>query len=936
MAVFSLQNYGGGFTVHCNQLLLYFYEDTSVNSAVFLNRLLKMQIPQPSYESQKSFENRSAGSIPIAAMDLDKQSVWESLKQKTKPLLQNFSGKKSKRSSPKMVERRKRPLLNRHISISVPDMLDIEAFTEEPVCSDSQGSSPYIPGQLSTRVTSLTSRSTCLKQTGEDCQWKQQEAIHTEVSITETESQVIYGSGSEAKRTSNDDLFEMLQTAQLSDDLTEEVTEDTCEFTDLESSTASQLFDEQTSLEEGSDYLSNLPNPFAYLLTIHLKEGRNLVVRDRCGTSDPYVKFKLNGKTLYKSKVMYKNLNPVWDETVVLPIQKLGQKLCVKVYDRDLTSSDFMGSAYVILSDLELNRSTEHVLKLEDPNSLEDDMGVIVLNLSLAVKAGDFKRNPSFMRNVRLSDSLRKNQLWNGLVTITLLEGKHIPGGSMTQIFVVLRLGDQKYKSKTLCKSANPQWREQFDFHYFSDRKDVLDIAIWGEDNRKHEELLGTCKVDITALPKKQTSPLELPLEKQPGSLLMLIAVTPCSGVSISDLCVCPLEDPNEKKQISQRYSLKNSFKDMKDIGFLQVKVLKAVDLLAADFSGKSDPFCVLEVGNDKLQTHTVYKNLNPEWNKVFTFPIKDIHDVLEVTVFDEDGDKPPDFLGKVAIPLLSIRNGQQSCYTLKNKDLVQSSKGLIYLELDVLFNPIKACKRTFTPREKRFIEDRGRFSKKILSRNVNRVKKITMAIWKTIQFLKSCFLWESTVRSMIAFVIFVVTVWHMELYMVPLALLLLFVYNFSLLTTGKVNNTQDAQEIMGLDEDEDEDDKESEKKGLIERIYRVQDIIIAVQNVLEEIASFGERIKNTFNWSVPFLSVLACLVLAAATIILYFIPLRYIVLIWGINKFTKKLRNPYAIDNNELLDFLSRVPSDVQKVQYVELKPYSNASLFRKKRSTP
>jgi len=35
-----------------------------------------------------------------------------------------------------------------------------------------------------------------------------------------------------------------------------------------------------------------------------------------------------------------------------------------------------------------------------------------------------------------------------------------------------------------------------------------------------------------------------------------------------------------------------------------------------------------------------------------------------------------------------------------------------------------------------------------------------------------------------------------------------------------------------------------------------------------------------------------------------------------GINKFTKKLRSPYAIDNNELLDFLSRVPSDVQVVR--------------------
>lgn len=35
-----------------------------------------------------------------------------------------------------------------------------------------------------------------------------------------------------------------------------------------------------------------------------------------------------------------------------------------------------------------------------------------------------------------------------------------------------------------------------------------------------------------------------------------------------------------------------------------------------------------------------------------------------------------------------------------------------------------------------------------------------------------------------------------------------------------------------------------------------------------------------------------------------------------GVNKFTKKLRNPYTIDNNEILDFLKRVPSDVQKVR--------------------
>ncbi|XP_060026505.1 multiple C2 and transmembrane domain-containing protein 2 isoform X3 [Lagenorhynchus albirostris] len=837
-------------------------------------------------------------------MDLDKPSVWDSLKQRTRPLLINLSKRKVKKNSDKPLDLRARHCLDRRLSLSVPDLLEAEALAPEGrPYSRPQSSYTSVPSSLSTAGIIPKSSSSSLKQSEEELEWSQEEAGHFHV--VETDSQETYASPAEDRRASSNGIFDVLQKTPLGEDAPEGP-EKLCGSGDLNASLTSQRFKELSTLGEAGDGLSNLPNPFAYLLTIHLKEGRNLVVRDRCGTSDPYVKFKLNGKTLYKSKVIYKNLNPVWDEVVLLPIQSLDQKLRVKVYDRDLTTSDFMGSAFVVLSDLELNRTTEHILKLEDPNSLEDDMGVIVLNLSLVVKQCDFKRHrwsdrkqlsaskSSLIRNLRLSEFLKKNQLWNGIISITLLEGKNVSGGSMTEMFVQLKLGDQRYKSKTLCKSANPQWQEQFDFHYFSDRMGILDIEVWGKDSKKHEERLGTCKVDISALPLKQANCLELPLESCLGTLLMLVTLTPCAGVSVSDLCVCPLADPSERKQIAQRFSLRNSLKNMKDVGILQVKVLKAVDLLAADFSGKSDPFCLLELGNDRLQTHTIYKNLNPEWNKVFTFPVKDIHDVLEVTVFDEDGDKPPDFLGKVAIPLLSIRDGQTNCYVLKNKDLEQAFKGVIYLEMDLIYNPIKASIRTFTPREKRFVEDSRKLSKKV----------------------------------------FLVTVWNFELYMIPLALSLLCVYNFIGPTMGKVGSIQDSQESTDVDEEKYEDDKESEKKGLIERIYMVQDIVSTVQNILEEIASFGERIKNTFNWTVPFLSFLACLILAVATITLYFIPLRYIILIWGINKFTKKFRNPYAIDNNELLDFLSRVPSDVQKVQYAELKPGSSQSPLRKKRS--
>jgi Ca2+-dependent lipid-binding protein len=42
---------------------------------------------------------------------------------------------------------------------------------------------------------------------------------------------------------------------------------------------------------------------------------------------------------------------------------------------------------------------------------------------------------------------------------------------------------------------------------------------------------------------------------------------------------------------------------------------------------------------------------------------VKDIHDVLEITVYDEDKDHKYEFLGKVVIPLLKIKNNEAKWY---------------------------------------------------------------------------------------------------------------------------------------------------------------------------------------------------------------------------------------------------------------------------------
>lgn len=49
------------------------------------------------------------------------------------------------------------------------------------------------------------------------------------------------------------------------------------------------------------------------------------------GTSDPYVKFKMAGKEVFRSKIIHKNLNPVWDERTTLVLDSLSEPLYVKV-----------------------------------------------------------------------------------------------------------------------------------------------------------------------------------------------------------------------------------------------------------------------------------------------------------------------------------------------------------------------------------------------------------------------------------------------------------------------------------------------------------------------------------------------------------------------------------------------------------------------------
>jgi len=112
--------------------------------------------------------------------------------------------------------------------------------------------------------------------------------------------------------------------------------------------------------------LQNAANKFTGVLIIKLQYGKDLAVMDFNGSSDPYCIFTI-GTQKNRSKTVPHNLNPVWNETVVMHCS-LRDTLNVQLYDQDtISSDDFMGAGDYVLGDLGLKDEQEHeqVLKLK-------------------------------------------------------------------------------------------------------------------------------------------------------------------------------------------------------------------------------------------------------------------------------------------------------------------------------------------------------------------------------------------------------------------------------------------------------------------------------------------------------------------------------------------------------------------------------------------
>ncbi|KAI7527347.1 tricalbin [Hortaea werneckii] len=102
-------------------------------------------------------------------------------------------------------------------------------------------------------------------------------------------------------------------------------------------------------------------------LRVEVLDAADLPAADRNGYSDPYCKFIMNDKEVYKTKTQKKTLHPAWNEFFEIPVRsRAASKFVVEVFDWDFGDrADPLGNAAINLDVLEPFQAQEVVLGLD-------------------------------------------------------------------------------------------------------------------------------------------------------------------------------------------------------------------------------------------------------------------------------------------------------------------------------------------------------------------------------------------------------------------------------------------------------------------------------------------------------------------------------------------------------------------------------------------
>ncbi|CAO2185477.1 unnamed protein product [Urochloa humidicola] len=234
----------------------------------------------------------------------------------------------------------------------------------------------------------------------------------------------------------------------------------------------------------------------------------------------------------------------------------------------------------------------------------EDIKGELTVSLVLKewqFSDGSVTLNNSLSNGLHSLDGSPKLQSITGRrLRVRVVEGRALTANSKSgkcDPYVKLQYGKALYRTKTLSHTVRPVWNDKFEFDEIAGGE-YLKIKCFNADIFG-DESIGSARVNLEGLLDGASRDVWVPLEKTDSGEIRL-EIEPIKN------------DHNNSMQSSSSNA---------GAGWIELVIIEARDLVAADLRGTSDPYVRVQYGNKKKRTKVIYKTLSPQWNQTFEFP---------------------------------------------------------------------------------------------------------------------------------------------------------------------------------------------------------------------------------------------------------------------------------------------------------------------------
>lgn len=398
----------------------------------------------------------------------------------------------------------------------------------------------------------------------------------------------------------------------------------------------------------------------------------------------------------------------------------------------------------------------------------------------------------------------------------------------------------------------------------------------------------------------------------------------------------CSDEKCYESKEKKCRSCAKMTAAKVADLDFnvcnsnIIIRVCDAKDIATVDASTVTHCYAMIFFENKKYRTATAEGSQTPKFNQQFHIPVSGMDQALQVALFHEDKYRADELLGMVHIPLsaLPVDELTDKHYPLmprpgdaEKKTPITGSVHLQIVYTQSLYSMIAPISADMKVRR------RNALSTQMIAWHVGRVKNAAQSLqlgWWSNAYAE-VLSWRRPWLSLFVFTFYCSFCIYFPVSLLPSLIPFILVF---VMTTAYIdlhwNTPSDTNEVINDDnevdsDDNDDDDDEPKEKveekkvakvGVFDKMRKYKASMEVIQNTIGDICDSIEEIQSVFWWRDPRSSKLTYQIMVLLTVLLYFVSLRWVLLVAGVYKFTKALRVPRGrIPVGEIRNFVQRAP---------------------------